>query len=516
MSSNAVGSERVSRVVGYKLTKGNFSESSPNLPQRIVVIGEANTANQSGLSVAAEEITTAQKAGELYGYGSPMHRMFSILRPRGGGGTIGGIPTIGIAQVAAVGSAAKIHTITVTGTATKNTTHTLRICGRTSLDAVSYDVNIEKDDTQSEIARKVEDVINSVLGAPVTAAAPDESDPSNNVVTTTSKWTGLTANYIDISVDNNDDAAGVTYAVASTQDGSGTPSIAPAVTILEGNEWNTIVINSYGTVTAVVEALEALNGVPDPETPTGRFTGIIMKPFIALTGSTEDDPTSFTDADARKDQVTIAICPAPLSKGLPFEAAANMCTLFARVCQDTPHLDVSGKSYPDMPVPTDGSIGAMANYDNRDAFVKKGCSTVMLVAGKYQVQDFVTTYHPAGEEPPQFRYCRNLMLDFNVRYGYYLLEQLYVVDHAIVNDGDIVTVGKIVKPKTWRGVVSQYATDLSLRALIADPAFMQDSIDVNISSVNPDRLETFFRYKRSGYLRIASTTAQAGFNFGEA
>jgi hypothetical protein len=43
MASNAVGTERVSAVVGYKITKGNFSESTPNLPQAIEVFAEANT-----------------------------------------------------------------------------------------------------------------------------------------------------------------------------------------------------------------------------------------------------------------------------------------------------------------------------------------------------------------------------------------------------------------------------------------------------------------------------------------
>ncbi len=51
-------------------------------------------------------------------------------------------------------------------------------------------------------------------------------------------------------------------------------------------------------------------------------------------------------------------------------------------------------------------------------------------------------------------------------------------------------------------------------ALLPDVPFTASSITVNIGPSNPDRLDTFFRYKRTGYLRIASTEAQAGFNFG--
>jgi hypothetical protein len=189
-----------------------------------------------------------------------------------------------------------------------------------------------------------------------------------------------------------------------------------------------------------------------------------------------------------------------------------MSVLFARVSQDNPHLDVSGLYYPDMPTPL--VIGTMADYDNRDLYVKRGNSCVELLAGQYRVTDFVTTYHPDGEVPPQYRYCRNLMIDFNVRYGYYLLEQINVVDHAIAADEDTVIVNTVVKPKTWKGVLNKYFVTLSQRGLIVQPDFSSASLRVNISAVNPDRLETTFDYKRSGFTRIASTTASAGFNFG--
>jgi len=310
-------------------------------------------------------------------------------------------------------------------------------------------------------------------------------------------------------VDTNDNAVGITYAITAPQTAIGTPSISPALALF-GNVWNTIVINSYGTHTGTMSLLEAFNGIPDPVNPTGRFTGIIMKPFIAITGSIEDNPSTITDA--RLNDVTIAIAPAPLSLGLQFEAAANAAVLFAKTEQDTPHLDISGQSYPDMPTPSD--IGSMATYSNRDAYVKKGCSTVDLVAGRYVVEDFVTTYHKLGENPPQFRYCRNLMLDLNIRYMYYNLELINVVDHVIAGDDDTVTASMVIKPKMWKQSLQAFANDLSLRALITDPAFMQSSITVGLSTSNPDRLNTFFRYKRTGIARISSTEAQAGFNFG--
>lgn len=505
MASDAVGSERISRIVGYLLKKGNFNTVSPNLPQRIAIFGEANHANQSSLDLTPKEITSAKQAGELYGYGSPIHMAMRILRPLSGDG-VGGVPTVAYPQAAAGGAAAKIYSITPSGVATKNGTHYVKVAGRNTIDGAVYAINVEDGDTAADITAKIEDAVNGVLSSPFSATS-DQYE-----TTLTSKWRGLTANSLQVEIDTGNDELGLEYVVASEQAGSATPSIAAALALI-GNVWNTMIINCYGTVTTTMDAFEAFNGIADPESPTGRYSPTTWKPCIVLTGSVADDPTAITDS--RKAEMTIAICPAPGSKGHPLEAAANMATLAGPQFQDEPHLDVAGRYYPDMPTPTDPSdVGSMTDYNNRDLFVKKGCSTVDLVNGKYQVQDFVTTYHPDGEPIAHFRFCSNLNIDWNVRYGVLLLEDIHERDHAIAADQDVVSVDDVIKPKQVIQILNTYADDLTQRALTVDAAFMKDSIKVNIGTGNPDRLEKFFRYKRRGFARIISTTAEAGFNFG--
>src|SRR5258706_5059155 len=505
MISDAVGLERASTVVGYKLTTGNFQESSPNLPQRVVVLAEANADNQLNLDLTKKQYVSAKDAGDAYGYGSPIYNILRILFPFQGGG-LGGIPVLVIPQAEAAGATEKVIEITPTGTATANGTHTLVIAGRKGLDGVFYDLNINIGDSSAEITAKISDAINNVLGCPFTC------DDDDYVATATSKWKGLTAEELNISVDTGNNDLGLVYAVNSVQAGSGTPSIAPALAQF-GSEWITLVVNSYGTHENTMAALEAFNGIPDPVNPTGRFVGIVMKPFVALTGTIEEDPSAISDA--RPNEVTIALCPAPLSKGLSMEAAANYCVKQAVISQNSPHLDVQNTTLPDMPVPSDGNIGAMSDYANRDLFIGRGCSTVELSAGRYTIKDFVTTYHKVGENPPQFRYVRNLFLDFNIRYTYYLYEQINVVDHAIADDAAAVSATKVVKPKQWKQVLSSsFATELERLGLIVEKAFLQNSIQDGLGTSNPDRFETFFRYKRSGFARISSTTAEAGFNFG--
>ncbi len=499
----ATPQERISRTVGYTLKKGFFNPSSPNLPMRIAILAEANTANQTGIDWdEPKEITSAQQAGNIYGFGSPIHILYNILRPATGG-LLGSIPTVVYPQEEAGSAAAKEITVTVTGTATRNGTQTVVIAGREGVNGERYDINIESGDTATEVAVKIKNAVNAVLGSPMSA------DNTDGVVTLTSKWAGLTADDLQVSVNTNDISTGMSYAVASSQSGSGTPAVTTALTNF-GDQWNTIVVNSYGTVSAVLSALEAHNGIADPDLPTGRYQATVWKPYIALTGSVSDDPSATTDA--KKNEMTVALCVAPGSKALPMEAAANVAVLLARQTQDSPHSTVHGKLYPDMPAPA--SIGTMGTSDNRDIIVKKGCSTVSLDNGKYKIQDLVTTYHPAGEIPPAYRYVRDMYLHMNVRYGHLLLQQQYVVDHTIVADNSDVDVDKIVKPKMWRSILSEYALDLASRGLIAVATTMQQSIQVSISQANPARLNDSYDYQITSTANVADSVVTGGFYYG--
>lgn len=505
--STAVGLERRSRVAGYKIKKGFFDLVTPNLPQIIAVLGEANTANQSTVSFDRQEITSAQQAGEIYGYGSPIHQIMRILRPVNGDG-VGGIPTVVFPQESDENATESVIELTVTGNATSNATHNLIINGRNEIDFQNYSFSVVIDDTPTDIASKIVDSVNSVLSSPVTATS------SLGVVTLTTKWSGVSSSEINVDFNVNQNAAGVTYAETDNTAGSGSVDLTTFFNQV-GNEWVTSVINPYaGKDNSTLQSLEQFNGFPNPDNPTGRYSGIVFKPFMAFFGSVESTVSALediTDVSARVNQVTNVLCPAPSSKGFTWEAAANVVRLFARTMQDSPHLTINNQSYPDMPIPIQGEIGEMADYNNRDFLVKKGCSTVMLENGAYVVQDLVTTYHPEGEVPLQYAYCRNLNLDWNVRDGYSIIENINVKDHAILKDSQISGATKTVKPKQWKAVLFEYFESLGERALIRDPEFSKESLQVEVNASNPDRFDTFFRYRRTGVARIQSTDVEAGF-----
>lgn len=502
--STAVGLDRISRVSGYNIKKGFFSTETQNLPQIIAVLGEANTANQSGLTVDKVEVTSAAEAATLFGYGSPIHRQISILRPVGGDG-VGGIPTIVFPQVSSGGATATVRAWTVTGTATANATHTVVINGRDTLDYQSYNFDVVIGDTPTLVAAKIADAINGVLGSPCSAAS------ALGVVTATSKWKGLTSAELHVTIDYGTNAAGLSYSQTTSTDGAGSVDLAASLALF-GDDWYTMVLNPYGE--AQLDSLESFNGLPNDVNPTGRYSGLIFKPFCAYFGSVSGSKTTLatiTDDADRIAQVTNVLCPAPNSKGFTWEAAANVVALASVVYQNTPHLDISGLSYPDMPIPTDGNIGDMSDYNNRDYLVKKGCSTVMLVNGAYQVQDLVTTYHIAGEVPLLYSYPRTLNIHWNVKDSYSTLERLYLKDKVLVADNQIIDVDGAIKPSEWKGIVYGLFDDIAESALINDPQFSKSSLQVQISTTNPNRFETAFNYKTTGTVRISSTTAKAGF-----
>jgi len=502
--STSVGPERISRVSGYTVKKGNFNNDTQNLPQVIAIFGEANTANQSGLTTTKREVTSATEAAELYGYGSPIHSVMRILRPTSGDG-VGGIPTVVFPQLTDSGATATSRAWTVTGTATANATHTVVVNGRTSLDFQEYAFDVVIGDTPTVIAGKIKDAINGVLSAPATAAN------TLGVVTATTKWEGATSAEFKMSINYGSNAAGVSYAQTASTDGAGTVSLADSLAQF-GDDWYTIVVNTYGT--AHLATFEAFNGLPNNTAPTGRYSGLIYKPFCAYFGSVlsdKDDLATITNDSARKGQVTNVLCPAPNSLGFTWEASANVVVLASVVFQNSPNLDVNSLSYPDMPIPTSLDSGDFKDYNNRDFLVKKGCSTDILKNGAYVIQDLVTTYHPDGEIPLQYAYARNLNIDWNIADAYRTLETIYLKDKTLVSDSQIVGVDGCIKPKEWKAIVYDLFDDLAEKALINDPAFSKSSLRVQISTTDPNRFETSFSYKRTGIARIESTTATAGF-----
>lgn len=504
--STAISTALKTRAVGYQILDQVFNPQSANLPMRIAMLGEPNTANEATLDTTPHQITSLKDACDRYGYGSPIYQMARILLPINGGG-VGSIPVVVYPQEYANDSTASVIElgVTVVSTVTKTKTHYLKVNGRNNIDGKFFSYTVVEGENTAAVVARIVDCISNVLASPVTATA----DTGKAVITT--KWKGLTSAGVNIEVDTDGDAAGIVYAVTATTVGAGTPSISDALTAF-GNEWNTLVINPYGS--GVLATLEAANGTPS--SLTGKYSSTIFKPFMAFFGSIEDDKddlVAITNASARKDQVTNVLCPAPLSKGLPMEAAANMVTIVATVANDNPQIGVGGKSYPDMPIPADGIIGDMADLVNRNFLVEKGCSTVLIENGKYTVQDCVNTYDPDGQANPKFMYVRDLIIDWNIGYNWKIIVIRDIQDKALVSNDSAVRVGNTISPKAVKALLIGLITDSASLAWINDKQFSINSIQVGINAQNATRLDIAFKYKRTSTANQVSTDAAVDFTY---
>jgi len=272
MASTAISTSIESRAVGYQILNRTFDIRTSNLPMRIALLGEPNTANEATLDTAPFLPLNAQEVGAKYGYGSPLYQMARILLPVYGGG-IGSIPLVVYPQAFPAGATATeiVLGIAVATTVTKTVTHSLKINGRDNIDGIRFDYTVTLGENTAAVVAKVTDCINAVLTAPCTAVG------GTGISTVTSKWEGLTSAGLSIEFVTYGESAGIVYSETSRTNGTGTPLITSAITAF-GNEWNTLVINPYGS--AALTELETANGTPS--SVTGKYATTTFKPFMAF------------------------------------------------------------------------------------------------------------------------------------------------------------------------------------------------------------------------------------------
>ena len=583
----------LSRGNGYDLQKGVPVNNTENLPQKIAVVAEMNTANQS-TPVTPIQITSRAQAAALYGWGSPMDIKMRILFGNVG---VNGIP-VWAYPVASSGATYNQQIVAVSGTATANVTHTLLIGGRSFLESGSYQLNITNGMTAAQVSTLIQNTVNGVLGCPMAAGAATgiltsiihsgsagsgyaANDLFNVVNATTgavlatgkvltvstgavatysiltpgygysvatniatvatsgagtgfaiditalttgsasliSNWKGLTAEDITVNVLTYQigqpaiaNPAGLSYTVTEISAGTGTPNLTTTLAKLQQNGWNTIVDSGWGILNTTANGYYiTYNG--NANTQSGQYAPLQFTPAIYVAGNVTDSTTVSADTaitEALLNEMTIAVGSAPLSLGLPMEAASNYVVNFANISNNTPNIDIQAIPLPDMPGPLPGSAAPAqnSNYSLRNALMQDGMTTVKWSGSAYYPQDFVTTYAPAGEYPPAFRYPRDLMIDYNVEFKYKKIIKSFE-GYQIAKDNDIVTAPKVIKPKDIVGLLTGLAYDLVAQGFISDAKAMISSISVTINSTNVNRFDISFSYNRSGVTRVISNVATA-------
>jgi phage tail sheath gpL-like len=471
----------------YRVGLGSIKGLAPLLEQKIAIFAEANTDKQTegaqdgGVLVPLNSKEVAVK----FGYGSPAHLAARRLMD-----DLSVDVTLKFFFVAESGTGtATITTITGTGaTVTKTGVVTLNLNGEL------LQVTLTKDDTLAEALVKLKTAINAESNLPgyITTTTP------STTIEYESKWLGASSVDVSIEVYSNT-SEGITFAEGVV---AGTGQVLPATALAKmTNDWYPHVLNCLGNGTsdAILDDYEDFNGTPSGE--NGKYTPENMTPFVAWTGTNEDESANLTAVtDTRKDNQTNIYIPFPNAQDLAFLSAANVLGAFVKKSNGDPKQDVLDDVLAYVTGPTDNDVGDIIDYNFRDVLIKAGCSTVNYKDESYYAQDIITTYRPDGETDPIFKYVRDVMIIFNI------IDQFKKFNEAQKNKTiapNAIPSARITSPALYKaGILNEIIKPFELAGYIADFDFAKENLQVGINPSNAGRFDVVSPNLITSLLRI--------------
>ena len=491
--SSAVDASAVARVVGIKTAFKDLRNGGVLfLPQRIAVIGQGATA--ATYATTKRQVTSANEAANLYGYGSPVHLACKQLLPVNGDG-VGTIPVTIYPMVDDGSGVASAGDITPSGAATEAAAYIVRV---NNIDSEEFVISVG--DTVAAMVTAMTAAINAVLDMPI-IASDDTTD-----VGVASKWAGTSANDLTVSVVGST-TAGVSFAVTQPVGGLVNPDVGDALTQV-GNVWETMVLNCLDI--ADTTTLDAYTTFGE-----GRWGALVRKPLVVLTGNTATSVTAATAiSDARPTDRVNAQLVAPGSSDLPFIVAARQLARIAAVANNNPPHDYGSQDATGL---TPGADGDQWTFADRDSAIKKGSSSVEVKDGVVNISDVVTFYHPTGDPLPAYRYVVDIVKLQNIIFNLDLIFAASEWNGAPLLPDDQPTVNRTAKkPKAAVAAVCSLIDSLGLNAIISDPVAAKAATFAQINEQNPKRLDVSTTVQLSGNTNIISVDLNFGFFFGTA
>jgi phage tail sheath gpL-like len=491
--STAVDPSAIARVVGIETKFRDLrSEQIALLPQRIAIIGQGATPNTYPLTPL--QITSAEEAGDVYGYGTPLHIAAQRMFPVNGDG-VGTIPVTIYPVVDPLGGAVNTGNIVpVGGPATKAGTFVLRIGSKTSLA-----FRVEIGDVIADVTLKITNAINGVIDMPVVAA-----DVSTQVDLTT-KWQGASANQVEVNEIVGPTDTGFTFNLVNDSVGAGDIDPQPALDLF-ADSWETMVLNcDLPSNSTALDAYESFG--------EGRWGALVRKPLVVVTGFSEDVIANITAiTSTRNVDRTNVIISAPDSESFSFEIGARVVAIAARQANSNPPVDYGSQPLAGI---LPGADEKQWTYSQRDLLVKDGASTTVLRDNVVEISDLVTTYHPTGQPVPAYRYVVDIVKLQNILYNLDLIFNNADWDGApLLPDGQPTSNRAARKPKMAVAAVAAMIDSLALAAFISDPETAKENTSAEIDSGNPKRLNVTTQVQLSGNTNIIAVDLNFGFFFG--
>ncbi len=489
--STAVDASAVARVVGIKTVFKDLRAGNILLmPQRIAVIGQGNTAVTYALTKL--QVTSAAQAAAVYGFGSPIHLAVLQLLPVNGDG-VGTIPVTVYPLEDAGAGAASAGDITPGGAPTVAASYQVSVNNILS-DAFVISVG----DSVADITAAITAAINANLNIPVVAV------DGTTVVDFTSKWKGLSANDLVVSVIGST-VAGNTFVITQPVGGLVNPIVTPALNQM-GGVWESLVLNLLDIAdTATLDLYEAFG--------LTRWGALVRKPLVVFTGNTAATVALATAvSETRKSDRINAQLVAPGSNDLPFVVAARQLSRIAILANNDPPHDYGSIQATGL---TPGLDSVQWLYIERDAAVKAGSSTIEVRDGVINLSDTVTFYHPDGDPIPAYRFVVDIIKIMNIIFNLDLIFATPEWDGApLIPDNQNTASRTAKKPKMAKAAVAAMEDSLAVEAIISDPETAKQNILVEIDSGNPKRLNIVAPMQLVGNANIISIDFEFGFFYG--
>jgi phage tail sheath gpL-like len=485
-----VDASAVARVLGIQTAfKDLRGDAAVSLPQRVALVGQGSTA--STYATTPVTVSSAAEVGTTFGFGSPLHLAALQCLPVNGDG-LGSIPLTVYPMVDPGAGVVATGSITPAGTQVGTANYQVVVNG-----IRSAEFTINDGDLGTDLEAAITAAINANINMPIIAAA------GIDVVDVTSKWQGLSANDLVISVEGPSN--GITFGIVQPTGGLGTPLVATALAQIV-NVWETLVINCLDVADST--ALDAFDTWGE-----GRWGPLVRKPAVVFTGVNDASPAAVNAiTDARKTDRTNCAVQAFGSTSLPLQIAARAATRVAQLANATPPHDYGGRTL------TGVFAGADADqqlYTALDASVKAGTSTTAVVDGLVTMLDTVTMYHPDGEDPPAYRYVVDIIKLQNVIFNLSLIFSSANWNGApLIPDADPTTEPTAKKPKDAVAAVNTKLDALGSKAILSDPATAKKTTVATIDGGNPKRLNVETTVQVSGNTNVVSVDLFFGFFFG--
>ncbi len=489
--STAVDASAVARVVGIDTQfKDLRAGAVANLPQRIAVIGQGNTA--ATYSTDKAQVFSALEVAQTYGFGSPLHLAALQLLPVNGDG-VGSVPVTVYPLDDDAGGVAASGDITPSGAPTEDASYRVAVNN-----ILSQAFTIAVGDSVADIVTAMTNAINAELNMPVIA-----SDDATEVGLA-SKWEGASANDLVVEVIGSTTAGNV-FTITQPTGGAANPDVDDALNQV-GNVWETLLLNCMDVADTTTLGKYTTFG-------EARWGSLVRKPCVVFSGNTAATVSAATAiSDARNTDRINAQLVSPGSDDLPFVVAARQLARIAVLANNNPPYDYGSQNALGL---TPGADGDQWDYAERDSAIKAGSSTIEVKGGVVYLSDIVTFYHPTGDITPAYRYVVDIIKVMNIIFNIDLIFATPEWDGAPLLPDDQPTANRDAKkPKSAVAALASMVDNLALAAILSDPAGTKETIQAAINDSNPKRLDATLTVKLAGNTNIVSIDLNWGFFFG--